>query len=214
MFISSKNSIKIGDFGFSTRVQNQKEALLTFCGSPPYVAPEIFQNENYIGASIDLWSLGVLLYFVVTASLPFKGDTVSVVKKKILSGNYPIPKLVTKECMDLIGGLLQLDPAKRFGVNQVKNCSWLKGVSFPAPRSGKNASHVKEAKDVLEKMGITDVLLQEHKGRGARSGVIGTYRIVMHKTEEKYSTNDEKENKIKKIILTCPTFKSKTCIIL
>ncbi|KAG8197935.1 hypothetical protein JTE90_020312 [Oedothorax gibbosus] len=214
VFISNKNTVKIGDFGFSTRVQNQKEALLTFCGSPPYVAPEIFQNLNYIGASTDLWSLGVLLYFLVTASLPFKGDTVSVVKKKILSGNYAVPKLVSKECVDVIGSLLQLDPTKRANINQVKHSNWLKGVPFPAPRNGKNSSQLKETSDLLEKMGITENLLKEHKSKGARSSVVGTYRIVMHRTEEKYSSTDEKENKIKKIMLTCPTFKSKTCTIL
>ncbi|KFM65889.1 Serine/threonine-protein kinase NIM1, partial [Stegodyphus mimosarum] len=73
VFITRKNLVKVGDFGFSTIVQNPKEILLTFCGSPPYVAPEIFQNENYVGPSVDVWSLGVLLYFIVTASLPFKG---------------------------------------------------------------------------------------------------------------------------------------------
>ncbi|XP_055934237.1 serine/threonine-protein kinase NIM1-like [Argiope bruennichi] len=213
VFISGNNTIKVGDFGFSTRVQNPKEALLTFCGSPPYVAPEIFQNENYIGPSVDIWSLGVLLYFITTASLPFKGDTVSVVKRRILSGVFPVPKFVSKECNDLIRGLLQLDPTKRFTPMQIKNSLWLKGVTFPIPRSGRNAALEKKVVEILENMGITESVLSDHKSKGAKSNVSGTYRILMHKNEDKFFV-DEKEKKFKAVILSCPTFQSKTCTIL
>ncbi|PRD29537.1 UNVERIFIED_CONTAM: Serine/threonine-protein kinase NIM1 [Trichonephila clavipes] len=213
VFISGANTVKVGDFGFSTKVQNSREILLTFCGSPPYVAPEIFQNENYVGSSVDVWSLGVLLYFIITASLPFRGDTVSIVKRKILSGSFAAPKFVSKDCIDLINGLLQLDPTKRFTINQIKTGLWLKGTTFPVLRNGKNATHEKKVMEILKSIGITEDLLQEHKAKGARSNVTGTYRIHMHKNEDKFLT-DDKEKKFKKIVLTCPTFKSKTCTIL
>ncbi|GIX87828.1 hypothetical protein CDAR_82921 [Caerostris darwini] len=213
VFISNSNTVKVGDFGFSTRVQNLRETLLTFCGSPPYVAPEIFQNENYVGPSVDVWSLGVLLYFIITASLPFKGDTVSVVKRKILAGHFTVPKFVSKECTDLIQGLLQLDPTKRLVTNQIKSCVWLKGVTFPIPRNAKNPALEKKVMEVLESIGISECLFQEHLMKGARSNVVGTYRILQHKHEATFSS-DEKEKKYKKIVITCPTFKSKTCTIL
>lgn len=203
----------MGDFGFSTRVQNAKEVLLTFCGSPPYVAPEIFQNENYVGPSVDLWAMGVLLYFTVTASLPFKGDTVSLVKRKILAGQYNVPKYLSKECIDLIGGLLQLDPNKRLSTAQIKSCTWLKDTKFPAERSSGRSQCEKSVKESLEKMGITDKMLKEHRDKGAKSDVMGTYRILMHKNEERFSS-EENDKKSKKVVISCPTFQSKTCTIL
>ncbi|XP_015908145.1 serine/threonine-protein kinase NIM1 [Parasteatoda tepidariorum] len=213
IFICGKNTIKVGDFGFSTRVQNPKEQLLTFCGSPPYVAPEIFQNENYVGSSVDIWSLGVLLYFMVSAALPFKGDTVSVVKRKILAGHYSVPKFITQECTDLINGLLQLDPSKRLTCNQIKSCQWLKGAFFPSPGNGKNSIVQKETKEFLNSLGITENILQEHLPKGARSNVNGTYRIISHKKEALYSANDGKHHNSRKIVISCPTFQSKTCVI-
>lgn len=212
IFITGKNIIKVGDFGFSTRIQNAKEVLLTFCGSPPYVAPEIFQNENYVGSSVDLWSMGVLLYFIVTASLPFKGDTVSLVKRKILSGQYNIPKYVSNNCRDLISGMLQLDPTKRLSTNQIRNCAWMKDTKFPSERSSKNYGE-KEVKETLEKMGITEKMLKEHQSKGAKSNVMGTYRILMHKKEQKCSS-DENEKSSKKVVITCPLFQSQTCTLL
>ncbi|XP_054710957.1 serine/threonine-protein kinase NIM1-like [Uloborus diversus] len=211
VFITGKN-VKIGDFGFSTHIQNPKEVLLTFCGSPPYVAPEIFQNENYVGPSVDLWSLGVLLYFIVTASLPFKGDNVSMVKRKILIGEFPLPKYVSKCCSDLICGLLQLDPAKRLSTNQIKSSAWLKDASYPAAKNGKNSSCEKEVMGALDKMGITAEMLEKSLCKGVRSNLVGTYRILLHKYEGKLNA-EEKTKKPKKIVISCPTFKSKTCSI-
>lgn len=211
IFITGKNVIKVGDFGFSTRIQNAKEVLLTFCGSPPYVAPEIFQNENYVGPSVDLWSMGVLLYFIVTASLPFKGDTVSLVKRKILSGQYNVPKYLSKDCTDLISGLMQLDPAKRLSVSQIKSCAWMKEIKCPSDKSTKNCGE-KEVKETLEKMGISEKLLKEHREKGAKSYIMGTYRILMHKKESKSTT--EENDKLKKTVISCPTFQSKTCTLL
>lgn len=186
--------------------------LLTFCGSPPYVAPEIFQNENYEGPSVDLWSMGVLLYFIVAASLPFKGDTVSLVKRKILSGHYTIPKYVSSDCRDLIRNLLQLDPTKRLSTNQIKSCAWMKDTKFPGEKSTKSYGE-KDVKETLGKIGISEKMLKEHKAKGARSNIMGTYRILMHKKEQK-SRADENEKNLKKITISCPTFKSRACTLL
>ena len=64
--------VKLCDFGFSSRMvkktlendnkKNNYELLNTWCGSPPYAAPELFEGQPYIGCNIDIWSLGVLLY--------------------------------------------------------------------------------------------------------------------------------------------------------
>nr|XP_009858540.1 serine/threonine-protein kinase NIM1 isoform X3 [Ciona intestinalis] len=133
IFYSEKKHIKVGDFGFSTTAKSLGEALNTFCGSPPYAAPELFKEAFYYGESVDIWALGIILYFAVTGLMPFRAETVGKLKKRIISGHFNIPNYLSNECKELIQAILKPVSSERISVSEIKKCAWLTEVEYPAP---------------------------------------------------------------------------------
>jgi MAP/microtubule affinity-regulating kinase len=131
---------KIADFGFSNEFTPGSK-LDTFCGkffyikfgkdcchfkmlffiigSPPYAAPELFQGRKYDGPEVDVWSLGVILYTLVSGSLPFDGTTLRELRERVLRGKYRIPFYISTDCENLLRKFLVLNPAKRASLEQI-----------------------------------------------------------------------------------------------
>ena len=77
--------VKIIDFGFACI---SKERLRVFCGTPSYMSPEIVGSQAYNGASADIWACGVMLYALLTGTVPFKAQTEKELFRKIQRGVY------------------------------------------------------------------------------------------------------------------------------
>ncbi|XP_062409325.1 serine/threonine-protein kinase SIK3 homolog isoform X2 [Sardina pilchardus] len=118
-------NIKIADFGFSN-LFSRGQLLKTWCGSPPYAAPELFEGKEYDGPKVDIWSLGVVLYVLVCGALPFDGSTLQNLRARVLSGKFRIPFFMSTDCEYLIRHMLVLDPSKRLSMEQICKNKWMR----------------------------------------------------------------------------------------
>ncbi|XP_037050148.1 serine/threonine-protein kinase SIK2 isoform X2 [Bradysia coprophila] len=124
LLLDSNMKIKIADFGFSN-FYSPDELLATWCGSPPYAAPEVFEGKRYVGPEIDVWSLGVVLYVLVCGALPFDGSTLQSLRDRVLSGRFRIPFFMSSDCESLIRKMLVLDPLRRYTIEKIKRHRWM-----------------------------------------------------------------------------------------
>ncbi|XP_078728188.1 MAP/microtubule affinity-regulating kinase 3-like isoform X1 [Lampetra fluviatilis] len=124
LLLDADMNIKIADFGFSNEFTLGSK-LDTFCGSPPYAAPELFQGKKYDGPEVDVWSLGVILYTLVSGSLPFDGQNLKELRERVLRGKYRIPFYMSTDCENLLKRFLVLHPLKRGSLEQIMKDRWM-----------------------------------------------------------------------------------------
>ncbi|XP_068609911.1 MAP/microtubule affinity-regulating kinase 3-like [Brachionichthys hirsutus] len=128
LLLDADMNIKIADFGFSNEFTVGGK-LDTFCGSPPYAAPELFQGKKYDGPEVDVWSLGVILYTLVSGSLPFDGQNLKELRERVLRGKYRIPFYMSTDCENLLKRFLVLNPGKRGTLEQIMRDRWINAGS-------------------------------------------------------------------------------------
>lgn len=136
LLLDHEGNIKLADFGFSNYYRQTgepaQELLSTWCGSPPYAAPELFEGRRYDGPKADIWSLGVILYVLVSGSLPFDGPTLQDLRSCVVSCKYRIPFFLSEDCEHLVRSLLVLEPDKRSSLATICQHRWLVGNMEPA----------------------------------------------------------------------------------
>lgn len=122
------NEAKIIDMGFGNFILGEDHLLRTFCGSPDYAAPELFLGKAYNGFQVDVWSLGVLLFAMVTGTLPFR-DSVAITR-----GDFEFPRepKLSPEVKSLIRGILQVTCSDRLTMEQIFAHPWT-NIGYPGP---------------------------------------------------------------------------------
>lgn len=123
LLLDGDMNIKIADFGMAS-LQRTGKLLETSCGSPHYASPEIIKGIKYDGAMSDVWSCGVILFALLTGSLPFDDKNVRKLLTKVKQGQYNIPPYVPEGARDLINSMLNVDPAKRMTLQEVQEHPW------------------------------------------------------------------------------------------
>ncbi|XP_014209439.1 serine/threonine-protein kinase SIK3-like isoform X2 [Copidosoma floridanum] len=132
VLLDADNNVKLVDFGFSNEY-TPGVLLTTWCGSPPYAAPEIFQGRQYDGPKVDIWSLGVVLYVLVCGALPFNGPTMHLLTSAVFSGKFRVPFFMSQDCEHLLKHMLVPDPERRYSIPQILAHRWMGGDGSGQP---------------------------------------------------------------------------------
>jgi len=127
--------IVITDFGLSKQMMvppsgDTSEATThTFCGTPEYLAPEVLRGQGH-GTPVDWWSLGTLVFEMLTGLPPFYSANTNVMYQKILSSELRFPPEMSGDCRSFLSGLLERDPAKRMNGEDVIKHPWLSSIDW------------------------------------------------------------------------------------
>lgn len=120
LLLDYDKTLKIVDFGLSNLYEPPDTLLKTACGSPCYAAPEMIAGKKYQGLKTDIWSSGVILYAMVAGFLPFEDPKTSNLYKKILAGEFKIPKFLSTDCAHLLSKILDVNPQSRYTIEEIR----------------------------------------------------------------------------------------------
>ncbi|KAJ3213166.1 hypothetical protein HDU67_003219 [Dinochytrium kinnereticum] len=168
LLLDANLDIKIADFGFSNYYDPDSK-LDTFCGSPPYAAPELFQGRRYTGPEVDIWSLGVILYVLTTGCLPFDGKNLQEMRESVCRGKYRIPFYLSDGCEKLLRKFLIRDPNKRAGLDILVDDSWINEGYNDSPISSDISSKAADEDESI-------IRLMEAKYHFDRSAILHSLR--------------------------------------
>nr|XP_048277319.1 sperm motility kinase 2B-like [Myodes glareolus] len=125
IMLNENGKVKIIDFGLGTQVK-PGQRLNRHCGAYSFGAPELFLGKLYDGPKIDIWTMGVVLYFMVVGKVPFNAVTIPELRRQVVSGKYPVPSNLSEELRDLLSRLMTVNPRFRPTVTEVMTHPWLR----------------------------------------------------------------------------------------
>ena len=135
LLLDAEGYVKLVDFGFSKKLQNGPTTW-TFCGTPEYVAPEVILNKGH-NISADYWSLGVLMFELLTGTPPFTGANPMKTYNIILKGIDAIdfPRNITGMAKELIKKLCRDNSSERLGyqkggIKDIQEHKWFDGFNW------------------------------------------------------------------------------------
>ncbi|CAD8076966.1 unnamed protein product [Paramecium sonneborni] len=133
ILIDSSGHIQLADFGLARPNMNKDTCAYSFCGSPEYMAPEMFQTAGHTQL-VDYYCLGCLLYEFVTGLPPFYSEDKNIIYARLLKEQVEFPDYLSTDIKDLIRQLMIKDPNKRlgsrFGIDEIFSHRWFKDVDL------------------------------------------------------------------------------------
>ncbi|KAI8981739.1 kinase-like domain-containing protein [Mycotypha africana] len=132
ILIDYNGHIALCDFGLCKLDMKDDDRTNTFCGTPEYLAPELLLGQGYT-KTVDWWTLGVLLYEMMTGLPPFYDENTNEMYRKILQDELRFPDDMSQEARSLLRGLLTRDPNERLGNNgseEIKNHPFFASIDW------------------------------------------------------------------------------------
>lgn len=133
ILLDAEGHVKLTDFGLAKEVEESTQTN-SMCGTVEYMAPEILLAKGH-GKAADWWSVGILLYEMLTGQPPFTHRNRQKLQEKIVKDKFKLPAYLSSEAHSLLKGLLQKDPSKRLGIgenksNGIKQHKWFKCINW------------------------------------------------------------------------------------
>lgn len=132
ILLDEDGHVRLCDFGLSKDELPADGQTQTFCGTPHYLAPEVINRESY-GKEVDWWSLGTLLFEMLTGLPPFYDSNINKMYVKICTNELKLPAGMSPACKSLLRGLLEKNPRKRLGfkgVDEIKNNAFFANIDW------------------------------------------------------------------------------------
>ena len=208
ILLDLSNTVKICDFGVSKFIK-EGDVMYEHCGTPAYIAPEIFGDKGYEGFSCDVWSAGVTLYYMLSGYQPFKGNDISEIQKSIIRGEFEKIEDVSNEANDLIKKMLEINPKKRITIDQILNHPWIKNINVNNRKnldlftnaekyllSKYNVCYLNSApEELIENFTIQNLnTVEEKEEKGnTKSIILAPYNTYITNDEESDNSDDEIE---------------------
>ena len=131
ILLDEDTNIRISDFGLSKKftddsIPNPKQGTLH------YFAPERLSSDT-VTKAVDIWSLGVILYYALVGAFPFEGSTRKSIMKKIVSSEPDYPAFLGKDISELLHGMLTKNPLERMTIEDIKMNKWVKEALLREP---------------------------------------------------------------------------------
>uniref|UniRef100_UPI00358EB2C7 serine/threonine-protein kinase STK11 n=1 Tax=Myxine glutinosa TaxID=7769 RepID=UPI00358EB2C7 len=127
LLLTTDGTLKISDLGVAEALQpfSRDDTCRTSQGSPAFQPPEIANGlDSFSGFKVDIWSSGVTLYNITTGMYPFEGDNIYKLFENIGQGEFTIPESCDPLLTDLLKGMLEYQPARRFTIQQIRQHHW------------------------------------------------------------------------------------------
>lgn len=133
ILMDADGHVVLTDFGLAKEIDELSRSN-SLCGTMEYMAPEIIQAKGH-NKNADWWSIGILLYEMLTGQPPFTHANRQKLQQRIINEKVKLPPMMTTEAHSLLKGLLQKDPAKRLGsgpggADEVKTHKWFQPINW------------------------------------------------------------------------------------
>uniref|UniRef100_A0A667Y7N0 protein kinase C n=1 Tax=Myripristis murdjan TaxID=586833 RepID=A0A667Y7N0_9TELE len=194
--------VKLCDFGFA-RIIGEKSFRRSVVGTPAYLAPEVLRNKGY-NRSLDMWSVGVIIYVSLSGTFPFNED--EDINDQIQNAAFMYPphpwKKVSQEAIDLINNLLQVKMRKRYSVDKTLSHPWLQDyqmwLDLRSLESRMNERYITHESDDLRwhhHAQMSGLDYPAHLGNGPH-GDVGQGAEHYHEEEEELETLSERVSEL------------------